>query len=101
MPQDNVVAAVFPILRLATGAVDWFRNQAIDPQAIIIAAQLPDGSLRLPERGDNMRTDLKWVVGLNLDAVRFDKTVALDTLRREGGTLLKHIPHDLPVGSRR
>lgn len=101
MARNNFVAATFPLLRYATGAVDWFRNQAIDPDAIVIAAQPSQGGLRLPQRGDNMRSDLKWVVALDLDAAAISKRQALETLQREGGVLLKHIPDDLPVASRR
>ena len=92
----NLVAATFSMLRYATGAVDWFRNQGIEADAIIIAAQTPQGELREPQRGDNARSDLQWVVALDLDASRFGRTQALETLRREGGTILKRIPRDLP-----
>ncbi|HLW38263.1 MAG TPA: hypothetical protein VKR99_07520 [Candidatus Eremiobacteraceae bacterium] len=101
MARNNFVAATFPLLRYATGAVDWFRNQAIAPDAIVIAAQPPQGGLRLPQRGDNMRSDLKWVVALDLDAAAIGRQQALETLQREGGVILKHIPDDLPVASRR
>ena len=100
MARTNFVAATFPILPYATGAVDWFRNQGIDADAIVIAAQPPQGGLRAPQRGDNMRSDLKWVVALDLDAAKIGKAQALETLRREGGVLLKHVPDDLPVASR-
>ena len=101
MARTQFVAALFPILRYATGAVDWFRNQAIDPDAIVIAAQSPQGDLRAPQRGDNMRTDLKWVVALNLDEAKIGRAQALATLQREGGVILKRIPDDLPVTNRR
>ncbi len=93
---NNRVAAVFPMLRYATGAVDWFRNQAIEPDAIIVAARQPNGDLRPPQRGDNLRSDLEWIVALDLDAARIERAVALATLQREGGSILKHIP-ELPV----
>lgn len=92
-----MVAATFSMLRYATGAVDWFRNQAIEPSAITIAAQPPRGKLRLPQAGDNRRDDLTWVVALDLDAAKISRDVALDTLRREGGKILPRIPDDLPA----
>lgn len=97
----HLVAAAFGSLRHATGAVDWFRNQGISPDAIVIGAQSPDGRLRAPQRGDNLLHDLRWVVALDLDASRFDKAVALATLTREGGAILKNIPPDLPLTEQR
>ena len=97
----NLVAATFPILRYATGAVDWFRNQGIDADAIVIAAQTPHGELRAPQRGDNARDDLRWIVALDLNAAKLGRAQAAETLQREGGKLLKRIPDDLPVTTRR
>lgn len=101
MASANFVAATFSLLRYATGAVDWFRNQAIESEAIVIAARTPGGGWRLPQRGDNARPDLQWLVALDLDAANVGKEQALETLRREGGDILKQIPPDLPVASRR
>ncbi len=92
MNKGNYVAASFPLLSYATGAIDWFRNQAVDPQAILVAAVPPDGRARAPQRGDNERTDLHWIVGVDLDAARISKSVALDTLTREGGKQIARFP---------
>ena len=95
MNKGNYVAASFSLLRYATAAIDWFRNQAIDPDAIVVAAVPPDGQPRAPQRGDNMRADIKWIVALNLDAANIRRDVAVAALRREGGKPLAKIP-DLP-----
>jgi hypothetical protein len=100
MSKDNYVAASFPLMRYATGAVDWFLNQAIDPDAIVIAAVPPDGRARAPQRGDSARTDLTWIVALDLDAADISRSVALATLKREGGKKLSQIPA-LPVAAKR
>ncbi|MDQ6825058.1 MAG: hypothetical protein M3007_06305, partial [Candidatus Eremiobacteraeota bacterium] len=70
MSKGNYVAASFPLMGYATGAIDWFRNQAIDPDAIVVAAVPPGGQPRAPQRGDNARSDLRWIVALDLDAAR-------------------------------
>lgn len=99
MSAGNYIAASFLRLGDATGAVDWFRNQAIDPSAIIIAAVPPDGRPRAPQRGDGERTDISWIVALNLDAAAIPRRVAMDTLQREGGKKLSQIPSlPLPTG---
>ena len=95
MDKGNYVAASFPHMRSATGAIDWFRNQAIDPTAILVAAVPPDGRPRAPQRGDNERTDLRWIVALDLDAARIPRSVAVATLTREGGKRLAQVP-DIP-----
>jgi len=95
MSKGNYVAASFSLLRYATAAIDWFTNQAIDPDAIIVAAVPPDGQPRAPQRGDNMRADVTWIVALDLDAAKIRRDVAIAALRREGGKLLARIP-DLP-----
>lgn len=79
-------------MREATAAIDWFRNQAIDSGAIEILAITPDQKLRPPQAGDNRRTDLQWIVALDLTRARLDRSVALAALRREGGTPLRRIP---------
>jgi hypothetical protein len=100
MSKDNYVAASFPLMRYATGAVDWFTNQAIDPDAIVIAAVPPDGRPRAPQRGDSARTDLTWIVALDLGAANISRSVALATLKREGGKKLSQIPA-LPIVAKR
>src|SRR4029077_10220136 len=95
MSKGDYVAASFSLLRYATGAIDWFRNQAIDADAIIVAAVPPDGRPRAPQRGDNMRADVTWIVALDLDAANIRRDVAVAAMRREGGKLLAKIP-DLP-----
>jgi hypothetical protein len=95
MSKGNFIAASFSLLRYATGAIDWFRNQAIDSNAIIVAAVAPNGQPRAPQRGDNMRTDVRWIVALDLDAAHIRRDVAAAALKREGGKLTTHIP-DLP-----
>jgi len=100
MQEGNYIAASFSLMRDATGAVDWFINQAIHPDAIVIAAVPPDGRPRAPQRGDNERADLTWIVALDLDAAGIARSVALGTLQREGGKKLSHIP-ELPVPAKR
>ena len=95
MGKGNYVAASFPFMRYATGAIDWFRNQAVDPKAILVAAVPRDGQPRAPQPGDNERTDLRWIVAVNLDAARIPRSVALDTFTREGGKRLARVP-ELP-----
>jgi hypothetical protein len=95
MHKGNYVAASFPLMRYATGAIDWFRNQAVDPSAILVAAVGPDGRPRAPQRGDNARTDLRWIVAIDCDAARIAPSVAAATLQREGGKRLAHVP-ELP-----
>ena len=100
MSEHDYVAASFPLMRYATGAVDWFRNQAIDPDAIVIAAVPPDGRARAPQRGDGERTDLTWIVALDLNAADISRAVALATLKREGGKKLSQVPA-LPIAAKR
>lgn len=92
MDKGNYVAASFPLLRYATGAIDWFRNQAIDPKAIAVAAVTASGAMRPPQAGDNSRTDLRWIVALDLSVARIPRSVALATFTREGGKPLSSVP---------
>lgn len=85
-------AASFTLLRDATAAIDWFRNQGIAPESIIVAAQPPGEPLRAPRRGDNLRTDLTWVVALDLQAAALSRSIARGTFEREGGRNLSQIP---------
>lgn len=88
MAKESIVGATFSQLSQATGAVDWFINQGTNRDAIIVAAMPPGGRPRAPQRGDNQRSDLTWIVGLDLDTAGIGRTVATDTLRREGGKLM-------------
>ena len=97
MKKGNYVAASFSLLRYATAAIDWFLNQAINPDAIIVAAVPPDGRPRAPQRGDNMRADVTWIVALDLPAARIRRDVAVATLRREGGKVLANLPELLEI----
>lgn len=86
------IGARFRTMREATAAIDWLRNQAIDSGAIEILAITPDEKLRPPQAGDNRRSDLQWIVALDLSRASIEKRVAIAALRREGGTLLKRLP---------
>ena len=92
MAQSDVIAAQFPQMRYATAAIDWFRNQGIDPAAIGAYAVPPGGQPRAPRPGDNQRDDLSWIVSLDLSRAQIDRRFALDALRREGGKLLPRPP---------
>lgn len=86
------IGARFRTMRDATAAIDWFRNQAIDSGAIEILAITAEHKLRPPRAGDNRRTDLQWIVAVDLARAKLNRSVALAALRREGGTLLRRIP---------
>jgi hypothetical protein len=92
MTQADVVAAQFTQMRYATGAIDWFRNQGIDPAAIGAYAVPPGGQPRAPRAGDNRRDDLTWIVSLDLSRAQIERRVAIDAMKREGGTLLARAP---------
>ena len=92
MAQSDVIAATFKQMRYATGAIDWFRNQGIDAAAIGAYAVPPGGQPRAPRPGDNQRDDLTWIVSLDLSRAQLDRRVAIDAMKREGGTLLARAP---------
>ena len=92
MAQTNVIAASFAQMREATGAIDWFRNQGIDAPAIGAYAVPPGGHARPPRPGDNQRDDLTWIVSLDLARSAIERSVAIATMRREGGTMLARPP---------
>jgi hypothetical protein len=85
MDTEGYAAATFAQLRDATAAIDWFRNQGIEPAAIIVAVAPPGERPRPLERGDNQRTDLLWYVALDLAQARLPLPVIRATFRREGG----------------
>lgn len=92
MSSGRYAAASFALLRDATAAIDWFRNQRIDPAAIVVAVQAPGHRLRWPQRGDNQRADLTWFVALDLEAIRLPRAIIRDAFQREGGKNLSHAP---------
>jgi hypothetical protein len=92
MTSNAYIAASFRLLRDATAAIDWFRNQGITPEHILVAAQPPGEQPRAPQRGDNVRTDIVWLVALDPNAVRLPASVIKNTLVREGGKLRTWVP---------
>lgn len=87
MSRSNVIAATFGAVGNATAAVDWFRNQAVDPDAIGILAVAPGEKPRRTQPGDNQRPDLSWIVSIDLDRARLTKQIATETMKREGGKI--------------
>jgi hypothetical protein len=85
MNDRDRVSAVFDSVRYATAAVDWFRNQGTDPDAIGIEALAPGQAPRATRPGDNRRTDLSWRVSIDVSRAPFGKQLAVETLKREGG----------------
>jgi len=85
--STNAVRAVFSSASNATAAIDWFANQGIDPDAIHVAAAQRGERPRPTRPGDNRRDDLTWVVTLDLDRARIAKRIAVETMKREGGTM--------------
>ncbi len=92
MNRSGLIVAEFSVLRNATGALDWFRNQAIASDCLRVFAIPTGGEPRAPQRGDNERIDLKWMVALDVDRTDLSRREVLDTLRREGGTLVSRYP---------
>lgn len=92
MAQPQVIAARFAQMRYATSAIDWFRNQGIDAAAIGAFAVPPGGQPRAPRPGDNQRDDLTWIVSLDLARAKINRRVAIDAMKREGGTLIANAP---------
>jgi hypothetical protein len=87
MSSANVVTARFPSSRSATAAVDWFLNQSIDRESVNVQVAAPGERLRPPRSGDNRRSDLEWTVRIDSDRAGLPKRVALETMKREGGSL--------------
>ncbi|MBV8164157.1 MAG: hypothetical protein JOZ91_07810 [Candidatus Eremiobacteraeota bacterium] len=48
--------------------------------------------MRAPQRGDNLRSDLEWIVALDLSKARIPRAVAVATFAREGGKTLASVP---------
>jgi hypothetical protein len=92
MSTSNIVGATFDSVRYATGAVDWFRNQGTDPDAITIMALPPGGRPRPTQAGDNQRADLSWYVSVDLDRAPITRQIAVETMKREGGKISPHLP---------
>ncbi len=89
MGTGTYIAAAFTLLRDATAAIDWLRNQGVAPHRIQVAVRDPgDGGLRPPARGDERRSDLTWFVGIDPQAAGLPVSVIRDALQREGGRLL-------------
>jgi hypothetical protein len=87
MTESNIVAATFDAVRDATAAVDWFRNQGTDPEAIGISALPPGERPRAPRPGDNHRTGLAWLVTIDLKRAPVSRRIAIETMKREGGKI--------------
>ena len=92
MRNTSIVAATFETVRNATAAVDWFRNQGTDPDAIGISALPPGEQARTPRPGDNRRTDLAWVVTIDLNRAPVSRQIAIEALKRQGGKISPHAP---------
>jgi hypothetical protein len=89
MKSNGILSARFATLRQATAAVDWLRNQAVHPDVISVDVLAPGLGARAPQRGDNLRADLRWIVSVDVDRAPLSARVAADALRREGGKLLR------------
>ena len=92
MAPSPYVAASFSLLRDATAAIDWFRNQAILPDDIVVAVREAGRAERPPQRGDSDRDDLTWIVALDPTAARLPAAIVRGTLQREGGKLFAWAP---------
>jgi hypothetical protein len=87
MSSANVVTARFPSSRSATAAVDWFLNQSIDRESVSVQVAAPGERPRPPRAGDNRRSDLEWTVRIDSDRAGLSRRIALETMKREGGSL--------------
>jgi|GEM_PF-3124484 len=93
--DTNKVAARYEQIRQLTAAVDWFRNQAVEPDALTIWAVTPERKLRPPRAGDNRRTDLAWILSVDLSRAKIEKRIAVEALRREGGYVYRFTPEGI------
>jgi hypothetical protein len=89
MSDSEIITATFFTSGAATAAVDWFLNQAIDRGAVTVAVYRSGETPRPPRSGDNRRTDLTWVVSVDLRRARLRKPLVIETMKREGGTVSK------------
>ena len=89
MSDRDEVSAVFDSVRYATAAVDWFRNQGTDPDAIAIEALAPGERPRPTRPGDNLRADLSWRVTIDTNRAPFGRRLAVETFAREGGRIAR------------
>jgi len=89
MSRSNVVTARFASSRAATAAVDWFLNQSIDRESVSVQVVPPGERPRAPRSGDNRRSDLAWLVRIDADRARLSKRIAVETMKREGGALVR------------
>lgn len=87
MATADVVTATFTLPRAAVAAVDWFLNQAIDRDAVTVRVASGDERPRPTRAGDNRRNDLTWIVSIDVQRARLKKRIAVETMKREGGTL--------------
>jgi len=87
MATSDVVTATFALPRGATAAVDWFLNQAIDRAAVTVRVAAGGEPPRPTRAGDNRRDDLTWIVSIDVQRARIRKRVAVETMKREGGSL--------------
>jgi hypothetical protein len=89
MSSETIVSANFATAGRATAAVDWFLNQSIDRDAVTVRVSPPGERPRPPRAGDNRRTDLTWLVAIDYDRARLGKRTAVETLKREGGSIVR------------
>ncbi len=88
------------MLRAATAAMDWFTNQAVSSGSLSVRAVPRGAEPRLPQRGDNARTDMTWIVAVDAARAGLARWEILDAIARQGGKLLAFVPQSLwPSGA--
>ena len=90
--RDDVIAARFANVNSATAAIDWFTNQALPEGAMRIFAQQPNAKPRAPRAGDSSRSDVSWIVAVDVARAQIPKADVLATMRRQGGSVLLEVP---------
>lgn len=90
--RADIIAARFANVNSASAALDWFTNQALADGALRIFAQQPNAKPRAPRAGDNARSDVSWIVAVDVALARIPKADVMDTMRREGGAVLQEVP---------